>query len=119
LDYSSYRRQIGFAISGAVSYDVDIGVPVHGTSQKADDRPGDCAMMIEKAIDAPDSSSSHRGHPENAAHCLPSMCCFHETFGSAQIVAIGLLLPSSRLIERGTALSSHPLSTQDRPPRHT
>jgi hypothetical protein len=90
-----------------------------GHSQKADDRPGDCAMMIEKAIDAPDSSSSHRGHPENAAHCLPSMCCFHETFGSAQIVAIGLLLPSSRLIERGTALSSHPLSTQDRPPRHT
>lgn len=90
----------------------------HGHSQKADYRQSDCGMMMENVVREPGGSSEHRGHQENAAHCMPSMCCFHETFVSAQLFAIGVLLTSSRLIERGTALSSHSASTEDRPPRH-
>ena len=90
----------------------------HGHSQKADFRQSDCGMMMEKVIGASDGTEEHSGHHENAAHCMPSMCCFHDTFVSAKLVAIGFLLPSSRLIERGTALSSHSGRTEDRPPRH-
>jgi hypothetical protein len=89
----------------------------HGHSQKADYRQSDCGMMIENVVHEPDGSSEHSGHQENAAHCMPSMCCFHDTIVSAKLDAIGLLLPSSRLIEPGIAYSSHSSSNEDRPPK--
>ena len=73
---------------------------------------------MEKVIDTPGRAEEHGGHQEKAAHCMRSLCCFHETFVFAQLAATGLLLPSSRLIERGAALSSHSGAAEDRPPRH-
>ena len=90
----------------------------HAHSQKADYRLSDCGMMMEKLTDVADGAEEHNGHHENAAHCMPSMCCFHDTYVSAKLVAIGLLLPISRWVERGTALSSHSGPSEDRPPRH-
>lgn len=55
---------------------------------------------------------------ENGAHCMPSMCCFHDTMSSSRLVAVGLLLPDAQILDRGTAPSSKDGSTQDRPPRH-
>ena len=90
----------------------------HAHSQKADYRLSDCGMMMEKVTDVPDGTDEHSDHHENAAHCMPSMCCFHDTFVSGKLVVKDLLLQSSRLIERGTALSSHSGPIEDRPPIH-
>lgn len=90
----------------------------NGHSQKADYRQSDCGMVMENVVHEPDGSSEHSSYQENAADCMPSMCCFHDTVVSAKLGVIGLLLPSSRLIEQGIAFSSHFSSNEDRPPRH-
>lgn len=84
---------------------------------QADTRPSDCGMLAAKAMRLADGSEKQGGHHENAAHCTPSMCCFHDTHESLTLVAIGKLLPGRRLIERGLALSSHLAPARDRPPR--
>ena len=87
----------------------------HGHSQTVDYRLSDCEMKMENAVE---ETGEHSGHPENAAHCVPSLCCFHDTFLSAKLVSIGLLLPSSLLIAHGTTLSSYVGTEADRPPKH-
>jgi hypothetical protein len=90
----------------------------HGHSKTANYQQSDCGMMMGTATNARDRTEEHSDQHENAAHCMPSMCCFHETPVAAQLVAVGLLLPNNRSIEHGTALSSHTTSTKDRPPKH-
>ena len=58
------------------------------------------------------------GSNENAAHCMATMCCFHDTGSPTKLVAVGMLLSSAQIIDRGKAPSSNAVSTQDRPPRH-
>jgi hypothetical protein len=84
----------------------------HGQAHAAQN---DCEMMMEIDVLTADA---HPNHDENAAHCMPSMCCFHDTFVSIKLASVGLLLPSSVLIAQGTALSSHADTKEDRPPKH-
>jgi hypothetical protein len=58
------------------------------------------------------------GSTENAAHCMTTMCCFHDIVSHSKLVAVGMLLSSAQIIDRGKAPSSSAVSTQDRPPRH-
>jgi hypothetical protein len=58
------------------------------------------------------------GANENAAQCMPTMCCFHDTVSLTKLIAVGMLLPGAQIIDRGKAPSSNAGSTQDRPPRH-
>ena len=87
----------------------------HGHSHTSDAAQNDCGMMMEIVVQAADA---HSNHDENATHCMPSMCCFHDTFVSAELASVGLLLPSSLLISHGTALSSNAGTKDDRPPKH-
>lgn len=58
------------------------------------------------------------GKHENAVHCMPSMCCFYDTVSSSKLIAVGMLLSCTQIIDRGKAPSSNAGSTQERPPRH-
>ena len=75
-----------------------------------------CPMQVQE-FDA-DGEAELDGSHQSAAHCMPSMCCFHDTVSSPQLITIGALLPSTKVMDRGTAPSSNTGSTQDRPPRH-
>jgi len=55
---------------------------------------------------------------ETAVRCMPTMCCFQETSAPFTLVALGVLLPSTTLVEQSTALPSHIRATKDRPPQH-
>jgi hypothetical protein len=75
-----------------------------------------CPMQVQES-DA-DGEAELDGSDQSAAHCMPSMCCFHDTASSSKLVAVGMLLPGAQIIDRGKALSSNAGSTQERPPRH-
>ena len=90
----------------------------HDHSQTAEFQLSACDMIVQHANHIVDASTQQNGHHNDAAHCMPSMCCFHVLFVMPQLAAIGVLLPSRRSIEQRTALSSHSGSTEDRPPNH-
>jgi hypothetical protein len=78
---------------------------------------GDCPMqMLQPGADVHDQAGRDTAH-QGTAHCMPSICCFHDTSASPQLVAMGALLPDTRVIDRGTAASSSIGSTQKRPPK--
>lgn len=87
----------------------------HGQSHTADAAQIDCLMMMEIVVQAADA---HSNLGENAAHCMLSMCCFHDSFVSVELACAGLLLPSSVLIAHSSALPSHAGKKYDRPPKH-
>ncbi|MEQ6247564.1 hypothetical protein ABMC89_01595 [Sulfitobacter sp. HNIBRBA3233] len=86
----------------------------HATADAAlscpnDARNGDASM---------DGVAGHDGAHDGAAHCMPLMCCLHDTGSSYKLAMVGTLLPDPQIIDRGTAPSSNAGTTQDRPPRH-
>ena len=78
----------------------------HGMTQNA--------ASGEMDTDTQNSDCPHEG----MVRCIPTMCCFHETSAPFTLVALGLLLPSTMLIEQSIALPSHNRATKDRPPQH-
>ncbi len=93
-------------------------VDVHAHHQEMTNAANRCPMHSANLDANAPGGAELDGTHENAAHCMPSMCCFHDTVSSSQLVTIGALLPSTQVIDRGTAPSSNTGSTQDRPPRH-
>ena len=85
----------------------------HGHSHTSDTTQNDCGVMMEIVVQAADA---HSNYDQNAAHCMPSMCCFHDTFVSTELASVRLLLPGSLLMAHGTSLPSHADSKEDRPP---
>jgi len=57
-------------------------------------------------------------HHESAVRCMPTLCCFHETSALVSLAAVGMLLPSTKLVEQTTLLPSHSRATKDRPPKY-
>ena len=90
----------------------------HAHHQEMADAAVNCPTHSAK-LDANDLGGTDLdGKHENAVHCMPSMCCFHDTASSSKLVAVGMLLPGTQIIDRGKAPSSNAGSTQERPPRH-
>jgi hypothetical protein len=90
----------------------------HSEHQEISRQAIHCDTHVAVSVEMPEGMSGNASVDENATHCIPSMCCFHDTIVSYKLSAIGVLLPSSRLKERGTAWSSHSGSKKDRPPKH-
>ena len=101
--------------------------PVSAAASMAD-RHAQHPDMADAAVNCPTHSAQSGayahggtnvdGSHENFAHCMPSMCCFHDTVSTSNLVAVGMLLPGAQIIDRGKTSSSNAGSTQKRPPRH-
>ncbi|MFA8386507.1 MAG: hypothetical protein ACEPO2_12860 [Pelagibaca sp.] len=76
-----------------------------------------CPMQEQKKGAVGHGEAEHDGAHQSSAHCMSSMCCFHDTFTSPQLAKIGALLPGTQLIDRGKVAPSNADSTQKRPPR--
>jgi len=104
-----------------------IVAPAAAASTSATDRHAHHQGMAEAVVNCPmhigiadanmDGAVGHDGAHEDAAHCMPLMCCFHDTVSAYKLVAVGMLLPGAQIIDRGKAASSNVGSTQERPPR--
>jgi hypothetical protein len=76
-------------------------------------------MMHHAASGEMDADMQNTDCPhEGMVRCMPTMCCFHETSAPFSLVAVGLLLPNTTLVEQSIALPSHTRATKDRPPQH-
>ncbi|MFT6104028.1 MAG: hypothetical protein ACJA1E_000443 [Paracoccaceae bacterium] len=100
--------------SAAVAASMTYG---HAHHQETDDAVSKCPMQSAKMNADAFAGAGQNGAPENAAHCMPSMCCFHDTVASFKLVTIGALLAGSQGIDRGKTPPSNGAPTQDRPPR--
>jgi hypothetical protein len=90
----------------------------HANHQILMDAATDCPMHLAKMASTDDPAPKNGVTQEKCAHCVLSMCCFHITFPSSEIVTAGMLLPDSKSLDRGTLLTSSAGSSQDRPPRY-
>jgi hypothetical protein len=77
-----------------------------------------CPMQEQQKGAVGHGEEEHDGAHQSSAHCMLSMCCFHDTASVYQLGTAGVLLPATQVIDRGTAPSSNAGSPQDRPPRH-
>lgn len=89
----------------------------------ADQTTVDCPMqgmtLAPMAMDDPVPQAPRHGDAhDSTAHCMPSMCCFHDSSVPMNLSATGVLLSTVRVIECGVNPRSHLGSTKDRPPRH-
>jgi hypothetical protein len=76
-------------------------------------------MMQHAASGEMDSDMQNSDCPhEGMARCMPTMCCFQETSAPFTLVAVGVLLPGTTLVEQEIALPSHTRATKDRPPQN-
>jgi hypothetical protein len=90
----------------------------HAHHQESADAASRCPMGPAELDAKGRGAANLDGSTENAAHCMATMCCFHDTVSPSKLVAVGMLLSSAQIIDRGKAPSSNAVSTQDRPPRH-
>jgi|TARA_R110002126_G_scaffold281177_1_gene428875 hypothetical protein len=89
----------------------------HAHHQERDAAVSKCPMQSVKMDANAFAETDLGGSPDNAAHCMPSMCCFHDTVASFRMVTAGVLLAGSQIIDRGKTPSSNGATTRDRPPR--
>jgi hypothetical protein len=98
---------------------VSASAPVQPSQKQAPitDHARHTAMQHAAPENMDHGGSETGGHHEDASQCPPSMCCFHELSTPFDLIAIGVLVPVSRVLDAATALPSYSRSTKDRPPQ--
>ena len=90
---------------------------MHHAAPVSADCPTHALSMPGSGDPAPAPQHHGDGH-DSASHCMPSMCCFHDSSMPLHLATSGVLVACIRGMDRGVKPASYIGSAKDRPPRH-